>query len=450
MPDISRRFLHAVRRLGSFDNGSYAVAVSGGCDSVALLTLLTQETTAGASGLTAVHVHHHTRGSDADDDAAFVQTLTEHLGCACIVLHVHPSGDRPGEDELRRLRYHALETCIAEQGFDGCFMGHTADDQTETVLMRLLDGTGLRGLAGIPPRRGPFIRPLLSFYRDELQTYLDTRGIGCRYDASNDDRRYRRNALRHDVLPHIAAVEQRDIRKGILATSAVAADADTALRSLLPPEHFLTDTGDGYRVSRLRSLTPEALGFAVKFIAEHRWPGPPPRITVLQRIREIIVSDNPQATAPLGDGRSARRLYDTLFLQDTPEHDIPEAVVWREHMISGPGEYVCPCGTLTVSATAQALRPGDIAYATDAAFPFVMRPRRGGDRVGQPAASLKKRFINLKIPRQVRDVLPVIEHDDAIIWIPGVFGLKPAGTPVVHLCFTPRDRYRGFTPFSAS
>ena len=270
--------------------------------------------------------------------------------------------------------------------------------------------------------------------------------------ASNEDRRYRRNALRHDILPHLETVEERNIRKGLLMTSAIAADADAALRSLLPPAEFLTDAGDAYSVSRLRALSGQARGFAIKFILEDRWPGPPPRIPLVQRLQEIIASPNPQATAPLGDGREARRVYDALYLHDEARELVPHTQPWDDLIIDGPGEYAFPGGIVTVTIdTEPAAEPGALSFATDRAFPFVLRMRRPGDRIPEtktmPSRSLKKALINAKIPHQVRDVLPVVEHDGSILWVPGICKTDATASPPVFFTFTPADIYREFLPF---
>jgi tRNA(Ile)-lysidine synthase len=190
------------------------VAVSGGPDSVALLRALLDV----GMPLVLAHVNHRLRGDESDGDEAFVRRLHERCmaeGAVELQLRVQgldtrvlAAGDNL-ESAARRLRYEWLTTVAQQTGATWVATGHTADDQAETVLHRLLRGTGLRGLAGIPARRElvqgvVLLRPLLHVRRNEVLTFLEQRGQDYCRDSSNEDRQYTRNALRHEVLPLLA------------------------------------------------------------------------------------------------------------------------------------------------------------------------------------------------------------------------------------------------------
>lgn len=190
------------------------LAVSGGPDSIALLRLI-----ADASPLNerrrilVVHVNHQLRGADSDDDAQFTNEAAQQHGFPCRILEcpLLPGEDMHGslEDAARKKRYAVLLEQTESWGARYVLTGHTADDQAETVLFRLARGSGLRGLAGIPRVR-PFgaaalTRPLLAFFRKEILDYLETLGQSYRLDRSNGDPRFRRNALRHGILPLLQA-----------------------------------------------------------------------------------------------------------------------------------------------------------------------------------------------------------------------------------------------------
>ncbi|GAB6165371.1 tRNA lysidine(34) synthetase TilS [Thermostilla marina] len=185
-------------------------AVSGGADSVAMLRALAALRRPGAGRLIAVHVHHGLRGEEADADAEFVVDLAEQLQLPCRL--VHPS--RPIremtaavglEAAARRARYQLLAELAGELGARYVATAHTADDQVETVLHRILRGTGIRGLGGIPRTRplppAVLIRPLLEVTRAELRSYLSAIGQPFREDCTNHDLRYTRNRIRHRLLP---------------------------------------------------------------------------------------------------------------------------------------------------------------------------------------------------------------------------------------------------------
>ena len=172
------------------------VAVSGGGDSVALARLAHQAQNLYGWSLTLLHMNYGLRGLESEADADFVVQLGKELGCPVLVERVHPEGR--SEEELRRLRYDWFATCDV----DVILTGHTLDDQAETVLFRLVRGTGPSGLVGVPPTTGGRIyRPLLALRRDEIRGWLRANGFPWREDSSNLDLTYRRNWLRHDLLP---------------------------------------------------------------------------------------------------------------------------------------------------------------------------------------------------------------------------------------------------------
>jgi tRNA(Ile)-lysidine synthase len=203
-----------VRRL---DLGGRAVlvAVSGGIDSVALAHALHQVSKRSSIKLSIGHVNHALRGAESEADQAAVEALGSALGVPVYAARVDPaaarahgpSRDRPTlQEAARELRYAALARMAAAAGAAAIATAHTADDQAETVLLRLLRGTGPDGLAGIPERSrdGRIVRPLLGTTRAEVERFAVERGLAWREDASNASGAYARNRLRHEWLPGLA------------------------------------------------------------------------------------------------------------------------------------------------------------------------------------------------------------------------------------------------------
>jgi tRNA(Ile)-lysidine synthase len=194
------------------------VAVSGGPDSVALLRAVLRVRAGAAAPVVLAHLNHQLRGDESAGDEEFVHRLHEQClanGTTALVLRAHrldtralAAGDNL-ESAARRLRYDWLTRVAHETGAAWVATGHTADDQAETVLHRLLRGTGLRGLSGIPERRAlapgvDLVRPLLHVRRSQVLAFLQQMGQEFRVDSSNEDRRYTRNRLRHELLPLLA------------------------------------------------------------------------------------------------------------------------------------------------------------------------------------------------------------------------------------------------------
>jgi tRNA(Ile)-lysidine synthase len=182
--------------------GGIVVAVSGGPDSVALLTVLHA---LDVNPLVVAHINHHLRGPESDADAAFVENLATRF-CLPFRLDHAPIPEHASiEATARQLRYEKLRGIAQSLNISNIATAHTLDDQAETIVMRLLRGTGLTGLGGIPPIRRwrgiRIIRPLLHVRRECVVDLLSAAGVGFRTDSSNTDPRFTRNRIRHELLP---------------------------------------------------------------------------------------------------------------------------------------------------------------------------------------------------------------------------------------------------------
>ena len=221
------------------------VAVSGGADSVALLRGLKALKTAGRGRLAVAHFNHGLRGQESDADEALVVSLAAELDLRCEVgrgdVQAQAADLGDGLEAAARQARHAFLQDTAERlGARYVATAHTADDQAETVLHRIVRGTGLTGLAGIPRARklGGFaslIRPLLPLRRQEVIEYLAELGQPFREDASNADRRFTRNRIRHELLPLLASQHNPEVVEALLRLSSLAADAQRAIEGIVEP-----------------------------------------------------------------------------------------------------------------------------------------------------------------------------------------------------------------------
>ncbi len=198
LPMKGRDFSDAVRRTAQrygMDLSRPLVMVSGGPDSVAMLRALAE------LGKPAVlHIDHGLRGDESREDAEFVRALCERLGVACEVRGIELQGSNL-QEAARLERYRLAEEVADGLGISTVATGHTADDVSETVLMNLARGAGLRGLSGIPPVRGRFARPLIECRRTEVLAYLEHLDQPYRADPTNLTPKYARNRVRLEVLP---------------------------------------------------------------------------------------------------------------------------------------------------------------------------------------------------------------------------------------------------------
>jgi tRNA(Ile)-lysidine synthase len=200
-------------------------AVSGGPDSVALLRALVQLRPEEAHGrIIVAHYNHRWRGEESDGDEAFVKQLARSLNLETLVGHSSSQSPTRSEESARNERYLFLQAAAQHVGARYVALGHTADDQAETILFRLLRGTGLSGLTGMPFTRQlteavTLVRPLLAVRREEVLGYLQYLQQLYRSDTSNSDLRFARNQLRHEVLPKLQDLAARDVVEQLLQLS---------------------------------------------------------------------------------------------------------------------------------------------------------------------------------------------------------------------------------------
>lgn len=203
------KILKFVKENRILENGdSVVLGVSGGADSICMLYILNELKCEMNLTLTAVHVNHHIRGEEADEDMNYVVSRCEKLGVPLEVFHIFVKDEArkrgmTEEEAGRACRYECFESICSKTGANKIAVAHNLNDNSETILFNLFRGTGVKGLSGIPVRRANVVRPLLCCTRDEIEMYLTANGIDYRNDSTNFQTEYSRNRLRLDVIPYI-------------------------------------------------------------------------------------------------------------------------------------------------------------------------------------------------------------------------------------------------------
>lgn len=207
------------------------IALSGGADSTALAVLLNELSERLGISLHAAHLNHCLRGEESDRDETHVRNFCERFGIPLTVERIDvakaaaESGDGI-EETARRIRYEFLERTADSFGCTKIATAHNLNDNAETVIMNLIRGTGLRGLAGIPPVRGRIVRPLLFCPREAIEGFLKERGIDFVTDHTNFDKKYIRNKIRHEILPLLCDINPLFIDSTAEFTKLLRSDAD--------------------------------------------------------------------------------------------------------------------------------------------------------------------------------------------------------------------------------
>lgn len=189
-------------------NDKVLVGVSGGADSLCLLFVLNKLKEALGISIAAIHVHHGIRGKEADEDAEYVNEVCKKWGIECFTKYVDVKSaavlnHQSTEEAARALRYKMFDIVSSECGCSKIAVAHHSDDQAETILFQMFRGSGLRGISGMEPVRGNIVRPLLRVNREEIERYLADNKIEFRTDSTNLETDYSRNKLRHQLLPFI-------------------------------------------------------------------------------------------------------------------------------------------------------------------------------------------------------------------------------------------------------
>ena len=207
--DMIKKLLEFVNKNKILEYGdSVILGVSGGADSICMLHLLDSVKKELGLKLYVVHIHHGIRGEEADRDAEFVRQASENLGVPCRIFHLNipaiAQEKKMSEEEAgRQARYETFEKIAMEVNANKIAVAHNLNDNSETVLFNLFRGSKLKGLTGIPARRGRIIRPLLCFSRAEIEEYLTVHHLQYCTDSTNKETGYSRNKLRLEILPYI-------------------------------------------------------------------------------------------------------------------------------------------------------------------------------------------------------------------------------------------------------
>lgn len=401
------------------------VAVSGGSDSVALLHLLAELAPEQGLALHAAHLNHGLRGERADADAAFTRDLCRRLGVPATVER-RPVARHPREspqEAARRVRYAFLEEVAERVGAGRIATAHHADDQGETLLMRLITGAGVAGLAGMGPRRGRLIRPLLGVRKAELAAYLRERGIPHVEDDSNRDRRYLRNRIRAEVIPRLTALNP-NIADTLARQARLLADEEGYLaeRAEAARAQVVEGPADAPRLNgpALCALPPALARRVVHGVLAPLAPG---EVTTahVEAVRDLARGGTGRGV-DLPGGWRAEAEYGVLRLfRPTPRME-PRPVP-----VTVPGLTPVPWAGLTLEARYRAAdpEPGWV-YFDPRTFsgPLTVRPRRRGERfrpqgMGGHSKSLKRYLMDLKVPRAERGRVPLLTAPEGLLWVIG-------------------------------
>ena len=420
-----------------------AAAVSGGADSMALLRILLALQPEFGFVLSACHVNHGLRGESADRDEAFVRQACGALGVPLRVFHAAELADtvdapppHAGEDWARRLRYACFER-LCEEGIDAVATAHTANDQAETLLLRLARGTGLHGAGGIRPRRPGYCRPLLGLTRAETEALCVAFEQGWVTDETNESDAYARNRLRHSALPALestnaAAVQNlaRFCEKAARADAYLAAGAARLLAAARLP-----GAEPAWQLAPLQAADPLLLENALHSLvapvrdAEEKYVQ---LLCAVVRQGSGAVQLTGQVRFCAGNGCLRQEMLPDALprqLESAPQQVPFLPKKQPEFRLRGGWKGKAELLTADFEEKIQVVHKKDLKNRADYArittlyTGLVLRARQPGDRFRPAGRGLSKplrKWMNeAGVPNELRDTLPLLASGSEILWVCG-------------------------------
>ena len=417
------------------------VAVSGGADSMALLICMHDLAPRMDLRLTVAHLNHCLRGAEANEDEEFVRSISARLGWPFVSGRVDVGARaatdcRNLEEAAREARYEFLHETAARVDAGKIATGHNLNDQAETVILRLLRGSGPGGLAGIQAVSGDrLIRPLIECGRAQVLEFLSRRQAEYREDATNQDLHYRRNRVRHELMPYL----EEHFNPRLVETLAREASLGSAI-------HDFLETEAGQQLERVRIPLEDGIAMPVQELLQLHAAL---RHQIVRRaLRELLGS-----LRGIGSIHVEEILQLCGLRQSGKQVELPRAVVAmnnlgrlelrkRKHKRQAtfsyelplPGCCRIPQAGLEIDASilahpiSKAESPDERTYALlnfeTLPATLTVRSRLPGDRYGGSGhRKVKKMLLAARIPLEIRSTMPVVAAGETVVWIPG---FKPA------------------------
>ncbi len=426
-----------IMKYGMFDPiDRVLVAVSGGPDSVCLMSVLHSLSPEFDLTLHIAHLDHMFRGRESAEEALFVAALAKTSGISATV----EKFDVPAycaerglsaQAGAREVRYAFLNRVAGEVCASRIALGHTASDQAETFLMRLMRGAGAAGLSAIPPVRGNIIRPLIECTRDEVMDYLRRTGLEFVSDSSNLKPFYTRNRVRSELMPALKKFNPA-VETALAGAAALLRDEDRAMEEQvmrIAPQVMTRERGELYLKRDGFNALPRALKRRILRKAADM-------VGLRATLSSVQIEDALGFMSAARTGRAMQvlpqfiieRQYDRFLLR-TDDKPAPYRIA-----LVVPGVTTVPEAGVQVETEVSYGRPAghdEKNYFWQAAFdydkialPLFLRSRRPGDRfcpagMAGKSKKLQDYLVDEKVPRLSRDAVPILSTRDAILWVVG-------------------------------
>lgn len=441
---IEDAFIKTIEEYKMLKSGDrVVVGVSGGPDSITLLHLLYRYRKRFGIDMLAVHLNHNFRPGDAERDAEYVRTFCDRIGIPCIIEFydvpaMAKNENLSPEQAGRKARYGLFHRVMKERNFNKIAVAHNRDDQVETVLMRLMRGSGIEGLGGIQPVRGCIIRPLLNISRYEIEDYCKKQSLEPAVDLSNFEPVYTRNKIRLELIPYLKREFNPGIDRVLIDTANIIRCENEyfhritseEFEGLLTKERMNRIAFDAHRLSELH----DALLRRILRMAVEKINGSTNNISYahIEAMYNLVKGNETGTEINLPGSIAAGISYGEFYLssEERVRHDTIEKI----YTLNIPGSVSIDETGSVINAVLMPLKEYKrIKNRGDHKRVFVdygkigrniaVTGRRDGDRfvpLGMKGTKkLKDFFIDNKVPKEKRDSIPIVRSEKGIIWVTG-------------------------------
>lgn len=415
------------------------VAVSGGPDSMALLNVLFELKDEYELTLFVAHLNHGLRGDESDRDEQFVKEYVEKMGLPVYIKKVSSEVLKCKgvslEERARQVRYEYFDELAEELNCQRIALGHTADDQAETILMRFLRGSGIKGLSGIPPvrKKGRIIRPLINVFRDEVIRYLEERKIPYMIDSTNKAQDFLRNRIRQKLIPLIEKEFNQGIKKTLLRLGDLFRVEDELIEEIVKSLKGVAKISKGTATIDLEKFKKLNKGEKLRILRYvlRRLLGDLRQIELihLEEILEIVRSSKPNQFVYLPRGLLVVKEYNQLKILynknvlKRDEFNVPLKINGKT--LIGTSGFIIE-SKLIMKKSLKTLKTDSKTALLDYEkldSSLYFRNYKHGDRFiplgSLGSKKLKDFFIDEKVPLTMRYRIPILVSGNQIVWVAG-------------------------------
>lgn len=437
--NIRERFLKYIQQNDLVSKGEgIVVGLSGGPDSVCLLNLLCSLREEMNLKIAAAHINHMLRAEEADKDEEYARSLCKKFNVEFFSKSVDInkySKDKGISSETagREVRYEFFDHVMEQLDFSKIATAHNSNDQAETVLMRMMRGAGLEGLTGIPVKRDEkYIRPILFVERKEIEEYCKICGLEPRIDESNMERLYRRNKVRLDILPYMKENFNEDIVETINRMVLLLQEDKDYIMSQVNKCYAKNCEKHEDKVIIYKrvfeydnAITKRVIRRAIKEVAGNKYDIEMKHIKDVMELKDMKTNKK----IDLPNGIYAQNIYGDIFIKikvESNKNQYEELVLSNKDILHKEvyfQNYIFNFERIAYENNIDFMKNNEIKYFNydNINGNIIIRQRKEGDKIiplgMKGSKKIKDIFINMKIPQEDRDSIPIIQFGEDIAWV---------------------------------